>query len=63
MGRINIMPLIGVKNELNNVSLYQVVLLNRTGSYYGKKFSPVALHFDFIQTEKERIIGTFLNGL
>jgi hypothetical protein len=29
----------------------------------GKKFSPVATAFDFIQTEKERIIGTSLNGL
>jgi hypothetical protein len=30
----------------------------------GKKFSPVATaYLDFIQTEKERIMGRLLNGL
>ena len=62
----SIMPLIGVKNELNNGSLQIVPVkgLPIKSNWNliwlkGKKFSPVATaYLDFIQTEKERIIGT-----
>jgi DNA-binding transcriptional LysR family regulator len=62
----SIMPLIGVKNELNNGSLQIVPIkgLPIKSNWNliwlkGKKFSPVATaYLDFIQNEKERIIET-----
>jgi DNA-binding transcriptional LysR family regulator len=67
----SIMPLIGVKNELNNGSLQIVPVkglpiksnLNLIW-LKGKKFSPVATaYLDFIQTEKKELLGRLLNGL
>jgi DNA-binding transcriptional LysR family regulator len=62
----SIMPLIGVKNELNNGSLQIVPVkglpIRSTWNLIwlkGKKFSPVAAaYLDFIQEQKERIIDS-----
>jgi DNA-binding transcriptional LysR family regulator len=62
----SIMPLIGVKNELNNGSLQIVpvkglpIKSNWNLIWLKEKFSPVATaYLDFIQTEKKELLGPF----
>jgi DNA-binding transcriptional LysR family regulator len=59
----SIMPLIGVKNELNNGSLQIVpvkglpIKSNWNLIWKGKSFPVATAYLDFIQTEKKELLG------
>jgi hypothetical protein len=65
----SIMPLIGVKNELNNGSLQIVpvkglpIKSNWNLIWLKGKVFVATAYLDFIQTEKKELLGRLLNGL